>query len=482
VALCSIAVSLAGGVLVGRGQGTLVLAALAAVGAGLLVAVRPAAAALGLLAALPFLVYPPATAGAYSIFAGLPVALLVAIAIGARLHVGAGAAGRPTWSAAQPRIPFAAYLAVGIVSSLGAVDPRAGHDPDDLHRGLRGAGGRAGARTNPGALTVRAVVVAVVAGATLAAVGITVQFAMQVPVGREAVIEWLGSVNGLFAGQRAASTDVTNWYVPGIGLVRGVFPFMAAPSAGQYMMLGLLGALWLAHRPGRGRRLPRSALVAAIALLATGLVLTVSRQSWVGFIAGVLVMSAARRRWRTTVVLLAGLLAASFVTIPGASNSFYHQFTAAADLQDTSSAERVDLWRDAVTRITEHPFLGVGPGNYNVGRSGTNDVYYAHNLLLDTAVELGLLGMTALVVLLAALVQTAWRRSPTLGLPLLVAYVVANLFDDVLYFPRNGFLLAAIVAVIAAGDRVPAQRLRQRPPANVLTRLPGPPVTTDGLR
>jgi hypothetical protein len=48
--------------------------------------------------------------------------------------------------------------------------------------------------------------------------------------------------------------------------------------------------------------------------------------------------------------------------------------------------------------------------------------------------------------------RSALRRRAMLGFAMLAAYVVANLFDDVLYFPRNGILLAAAFALAAAAD------------------------------
>ena len=107
----------------------------------------------------------------------------------------------------------------------------------------------------------------------------------------------------------------------------------------------------------------------------------------------------------------------------------------------------------AIHLIPGHWLLGVGPGLYGtLNPDPANPVYYAHNVWLDETVELGVAGGLALIAVFLLAMRSAFRRKATLGFSLLAAFIVANLFDDVLYFPRNGILLAAAFAVAAAGD------------------------------
>lgn len=64
--------------------------------------------------------------------------------------------------------------------------------------------------------------------------------------------------------------------------------------------------------------------------------------------------------------------------------------------EDGSNKERLRLWQEAVLHISERPFLGVGLGNYSLlvhPEAAYRDPIYVHNLFLDLAVEIGLVGL-----------------------------------------------------------------------------------------
>lgn len=80
---------------------------------------------------------------------------------------------------------------------------------------------------------------------------------------------------------------------------------------------------------------------------------------------------------------------------------------------DTSNTERVRLWQESLTFITEHPILGTGIGNYSlfVKPSATyREPIYAHNLYLDIASETGLLGLFFFCGFLVMGMLTAWKK------------------------------------------------------------------------
>jgi O-antigen ligase len=180
---------------------------------------------------------------------------------------------------------------------------------------------------------------------------------------------------------------------------------------------------------------------------------TFSRQAWIGALMGLVVLGA--RRGRRGVLVLPALLVVLLlcVPVPGHSASFASYLVSSADTSTTSTGTRLGLWRDAFTFIGRQPLLGVGPGQYASLNPDpvAHPIFYAHNVILDVAVEFGVLGAVAFVALFAAAIGAAWRRQADLGAALLVAYLAAGLFDDVLYFPRNGFVLAAAFALTTAG-------------------------------
>jgi glycosyltransferase involved in cell wall biosynthesis/O-antigen ligase len=453
-ALAAAAVATACGALIATGHVALVCGVVVGGAAAAAIVAHPERAALLLLGSVPFLVY-PVSAGTLSVFLGLPFGLLVGVALLARAAA-PGQRVRPV----LPAFAFGALVSIGALSAAVSVNPTvaASRVLYLLMFGLLAAA-LAHAVTR-GLIALETLVKAIVIGAALAALALTVQSLAQFVVGREVVTDWLLSVTTTFGGQNSAGTSQeANWYVPSVRLLRGVFPFMTSPSAGQYMMLGLLSALWL-RRQHRTRLTfsPRVETIGLVLLL-SGLVLTLSRQAWLGAIVGVLLITLDARRLRLTVVIVCVGLGVGLVPIPdGGGQTVGGYLLASSETGSKSNAERVGLWNQAIELTKEDPVLGVGPGLVGtLNPDASNKVFYAHNIVLDAAVEMGVPGALALVALLLGGMVIAWRHKQRLGLALIAAYAVANMFDDVLYFPRNGILLAAGFAIAAVPlARVPA--------------------------
>jgi O-antigen ligase len=118
---------------------------------------------------------------------------------------------------------------------------------------------------------------------------------------------------------------------------------------------------------------------------------------------------------------------------------------------------RPRYWRVAVAAIAEAPWLGhggVGFEEFYASRADPGEVLPtdAHNLVLDEALQGGVIGILALVALVAALTgaSTGWGRS------VLAAVLLANLVDSTLFAAVILFPLAALVGIDAgpAGDPV----------------------------
>jgi O-antigen ligase len=197
----------------------------------------------------------------------------------------------------------------------------------------------------------------------------------------------------------------------------------------------------------------RWALVAACGLTAAGLLMTLSRQSWVGVLAGLAALSLRRDPVRPVIIVALLFLLLAIMPVPGGHSTFGDYLLTASDTSSVSSGTRLGLLTQAIHLIPAHALVGVGPGLYGtLNPDPANPVYYAHNVWLDETVELGVAGGLALVATFLVAMRSALRRRAMLGFAMLAAYVVANLFDDVLYFPRNGILLAAAFALAAAAD------------------------------
>ncbi len=115
--------------------------------------------------------------------------------------------------------------------------------------------------------------------------------------------------------------------------------------------------------------------------------------------------------------------------------------TMGAPRGETSVQGRLSVWRDAVPLVVRRPLLGQGAGTFRAGEGGTPAVRRpSHNILLEVAVETGLVGLAAYgwVVLdtlmrlyrlqRVAATAAAWVRTAATGVSAaLLAYLAAGL-------------------------------------------------------
>jgi O-antigen ligase len=82
-------------------------------------------------------------------------------------------------------------------------------------------------------------------------------------------------------------------------------------------------------------------------------------------------------------------------------------------------SNRYEYWKVAVRSFADHPLAGVGSGGFQAEwlrerpfREGVRD---AHSLYLETAAELGLVGLALLALLLGGIMAAARRTLPALA-------------------------------------------------------------------
>ena len=227
----------------------------------------------------------------------------------------------------------------------------------------------------------------------------------------------------------------------------------------------------------------------AAAIIFLGLLASWSRGGWLGMAAGVSVVVALRSRRAALVSgLLAFLLLAAVVLgIIGAlptsvSERFQgvHEnwtlFLRPVELrsirvtgENFALVERMAHWWAAYAMWREHPFTGVGVGNYPVAYETyrmpgwKEPLGHAHNILLNVMAETGLVGLVAYLLLwmwvfgygLWALSRTRGRSRAVLvgALGGLLHLTVHNLFDN-LYVHGMYAYVAVLLALIAEGEPV----------------------------
>lgn len=184
-----------------------------------------------------------------------------------------------------------------------------------------------------------------------------------------------------------------------------------------------------------------------------------------GAVAGAAVAVAALSRRRLALVFLVAaalaVLALAFVS-PGA------RVVSESPLASRTAHSRVDAWEEAVDRWSERPLTGHGPGSYALlgvyFEDGVNTPEHqrnAHNVLLNTAAETGVIGCGTLLLFLVLTIRGAvrslrtarWRLDRAVfagALGGVAALLVAGVFS-VSIDAEPGVLLFSLLAVGVSG-------------------------------
>ena len=226
----------------------------------------------------------------------------------------------------------------------------------------------------------------------------------------------------------------------------------------------------------------------ALAAMLAALLMSWSRGAWLGVAAGlvVVIVVQSRRAFVLSViaafVLTFAILLSSINVIPSA---IAERFSGIGDyfgvfdvrgvkVDDANFAivERMAHWQAAAEMFADHPWLGVGFGNYAAVYPGyalprwSDPLGHAHNYYLNVAAEAGLIGLIAYLLLWIAAVWQGWRAlGATRGVPSVWHSIAAGLLGMVVVLSiHNGFdnlfvhgmavqvgIGLGIVAVIANG-------------------------------
>lgn len=204
--------------------------------------------------------------------------------------------------------------------------------------------------------------------------------------------------------------------ISGVTLLRASSVFPDPHMFSLYVALALPVALGFFLNSSSGKE--KWVWGVATTLLFTAVLLSFSRGAYVAllfglipffFLSGIWNAWNSRKRW---IFLIGTLVFCGILVLGPTGNRFFSSFSG----DDGSNRERLRLWSEAVSHIGEHPFFGVGLGNYpllvNPG-AVYRDPIYAHNLFLDVAVELGLIGLFFLMAPFAQAISRAlfwWRK------------------------------------------------------------------------
>jgi hypothetical protein len=276
------------------------------------------------------------------------------------------------------------------------------------------------------------------------------------------------------------TTDVLR-YVPGPNntyteQLRAIGTSVDPNVFGGTLMLGLILIVvqWSSPRPV----LPRGVLFFLAIPTAGGLLLSLSRASWLGLASGLVLIGALRYRR----ILLLGMLVGLAVLGTPAGQEFLARFVSGFSTADRATAFRVGEYANALTLLQRYPLLGIGFGSspdIDV-TAGVSSVY------LLVAEQTGLLGLSVYALALAATWWAGLRgmtrmvdpqlqgiRAAFLGA--LSGALVAGLLDH--YFANQAFPHAVALFWLYAAGLMAATELarapeRQRKPERAAS--PGP--------
>jgi len=146
--------------------------------------------------------------------------------------------------------------------------------------------------------------------------------------------------------------------------------------------------------------------------------------------------------------------------------------TAASTLESLSLDERPLIWNIAADKIAEAPIAGHGYAREIVGHDFSSRLaaaghlipyYHGHNVFIDTAIELGVIGLVVFVAMLASL-GTAFAAArekedglalAITGLAMLAGYLVKNLTDDFFFRPNSLVFWAIAGMLLGLAARLP---------------------------
>jgi O-antigen ligase len=283
---------------------------------------------------------------------------------------------------------------------------------------------------------------------------------------------------------------VSDSYINQIFTQKRIFATFALPttfSAFLAMILPLGAALGIAHR--KDWRI-LAAIAAGLLLIIAAIVQAKSHGGPVALLAAVVVTLLILLRKRRAVVLwgIIGALVLGAVVLL-AVGALRGNFLWDLAAHDSPIRLRWNLWAAGFEMWTHNWLLGIGLGNFHIGflpflGPGVLPTKYLHNTYLQLPIELGLLGLVAMIAVVGLLLRRLWRefgkiernggiRADPVRIGLLVGvltFLFVNGIEIVLYFHSLGLLGAFLVGLLM-GRRVEGESEETASPALKPSRL-----------
>lgn len=224
--------------------------------------------------------------------------------------------------------------------------------------------------------------------------------------------------------------------------------------------------LWMKVVDKRSRKSGKILALIGSILSFVCVVLTWSRGGWLGYIAALLTFLMINYRYTLKYLLIIG------VAVPFAEHfvpqNIMLRINSIGSLADSSTYYRIFTWRGSIQMLGDHFWggIGVGPSAFNqiypiYSYIGTEATVHSHNLFLQIAIELGIIGLIVFLLAMIGTVKSGFdclkktdsrssRLAVAAGLSGLLAALVHGMVDYIWYNYRVFFIFWVVVAIICA--------------------------------
>ena len=265
--------------------------------------------------------------------------------------------------------------------------------------------------------------------------------------GYQHTLDYLKKINSDFLAISSYAQDI-------LIAKRAIGTFPSPNILGGYLIIAFFLSLHTAFNQGNK---PGLKLIPPV-LISVALILTKSMGAWLSLISGLIILfiisykSIKHQKSAVISSIVFICLILTFILIT--------RWERLMDLGNpqNSITQRLNYWRTSFAIIKNHPFLGIGPGNfhelflkYKVG-FGTN-TRYAHNLLLHTWTETGILGLAGIVYLILNFFRK-FKTRPGYRLVFFggFAFILHNLIDNTYFISQVGLFWWVLLGLLQRMD------------------------------
>ncbi len=196
-----------------------------------------------------------------------------------------------------------------------------------------------------------------------------------------------------------------------------------------------------------------------------GLYLCASFSACVAMVGGVVTMLLFKGRYRLIGTLV--LIATAFLAI---GIAFPQAFPRGLEAIDDTVGQRLSIWSTAIKGIRQHPLLGTGALSYQMicEQLGGYKTYHCHNLLLDTLLNFGFVGLAAIGLygfIQLRLLALRFKNNICSNMNILVvaavtAIIIHGMTDVTIFWIQTGMLFMLMYSSTGIGSEYLEKKLR----------------------